>query len=74
MLNQSFDIVIEEDKKSKLFYGSVPNLPGCYSTGDSVEELITNMKEAISLYLEVKKEKKSKILTNNVLGMVRVTL
>ena len=74
MLNQSFDIVIEEDKETKQFYGSVPNLPGCYSTGDSVEELITNMKEAIFLYLEVKKEKKSKILTNNVLGMVRVTL
>ncbi len=74
MLNQSFDIVIEEDKKTKQFHGSVPNLPGCYSTADSVEELITNMKEAISLYLEVKKEKKSKILTNNVLGMVRVTL
>ncbi len=74
MLNQSFDIVIEEDKKTKQFYGSVPNLPGCYSTGNSVEELITNMKEAISLYLEVKKENKSKVLASNVLGMVRVTL
>jgi len=74
MLNQSFDVLIEEDKETKQYYGSVPNLPGCYSTGDSVEELITNMKEAISLYLEVKKEEKSKILNNNVLGMIRVTL
>ena len=74
MLNNSFDVLIEEDKETKQYYGSVPNLPGCYSTGDTVEELITNMKEAISLYLEVKKEDKSKILNNNVLGMIRVTL
>lgn len=74
MLNNSFDVLIEEDKETKQYYGSVPNLPGCYSTGDTVEELITNMKEAISLYLEVKKEEKSKILNNNVLGMIRVTL
>lgn len=74
MLNQSFDIIIEEDKKTKQFYGSVTNLPGCYSTADSVEKLVTNMKEAISLYLEVKKEKKYKLLTNNILGMIRVTL
>lgn len=74
MLNNSFDILIEEDKETKQYYGSVPNLPGCYSTGDTVEELITNMKEAISLYLEVKKEEKSKLLNNNVLGLIRVTL
>ena len=74
MLNQSFDVLIEEDKETKQYYGSVPNLPGCYSTGDTVEELITNMKEAISLYLEVKKEEKSKLLNNNVLGLIRVTL
>jgi len=74
MLNNSFDVLIEEDKETKQYYGSVPNLPGCYSTGDTVEELIINMKEAISLYLEVKKEKKSKLLNNNVLGLIRVTL
>lgn len=74
MLNNSFDVLIEEDKETKQYYGSVPNLPGCYSTGDTVEELITNMKEAISLYLEVKKEEKSKLLNNNVLGLIRVTL
>ncbi|MHA1581359.1 MAG: type II toxin-antitoxin system HicB family antitoxin [Candidatus Baldrarchaeia archaeon] len=31
----------------------VPSLPGCISEGESVEEALENIKEAISLYLEV---------------------
>lgn len=31
---------------------SVPSLPGCFSQGDSFEEAVKNIKEAISLYLE----------------------
>ena len=30
----------------------VPSLPGCISEGDSKEEAIKNIKEAIELYLE----------------------
>ena len=30
----------------------VPSLPGCISEGDSREEAIANIKEAIALYLE----------------------
>ena len=30
----------------------VPSLPGCISEGDSREEAIKNIKEAIELYLE----------------------
>ncbi|RLI19656.1 type II toxin-antitoxin system HicB family antitoxin [Candidatus Bathyarchaeota archaeon] len=31
----------------------VPSLPGCISEGETVEEALENIKEAISLYLEV---------------------
>ncbi len=31
---------------------SVPNLPGCYSQGETFEEAKINIKEAIELYLE----------------------
>ena len=31
----------------------VPTLPGCISEGDSVEEALGNVREAIELYLEV---------------------
>ncbi len=31
----------------------VPSLPGCISEGESVEEALENIKEAIELYLEL---------------------
>ena len=31
----------------------VPSLPGCISEGDTLEEALTNIKEAIDLYIEV---------------------
>ena len=30
----------------------VPSLPGCISEGDSVEDALANIREAIELYLE----------------------
>jgi predicted RNase H-like HicB family nuclease len=30
----------------------VPSLPGCISEGETAEEALTNIKEAIELYLE----------------------
>jgi predicted RNase H-like HicB family nuclease len=34
----------------------VPDLPGCTTAGDTVEEVHQNMKEAVSLYIESLKE------------------
>ena len=35
------------------FWVEVPALPGCYTQGESVEESLRNVREAIELYLEV---------------------
>jgi predicted RNase H-like HicB family nuclease len=35
------------------FWGEVPALPGCYSQGETVDELLSNLREAISGVLEV---------------------
>lgn len=35
---------------------TVPSLPGCISEGDTVEEALGNIKEAIELFLESMKE------------------
>ncbi len=35
------------------FWVEVPALPGCYSQGESVEETLGKVREAIVLYLEV---------------------
>jgi predicted RNase H-like HicB family nuclease len=35
------------------FWGEVPALPGCYSQGETVDDLMVNIREAISGVLEV---------------------
>lgn len=44
--------VILEPSEEGGFTVSVPSLPGCISEGDSREEALANIKEAIALYLE----------------------
>ncbi|MCL0070086.1 type II toxin-antitoxin system HicB family antitoxin [Dehalococcoidia bacterium] len=44
--------VILEASEEGGFTAYVPSLPGCISEGDSEEEALVNIKEAIDLYLE----------------------
>ncbi len=46
-----FRVIIEQDEDG-VFVAEVPSLPGCVSQGDTRAEALTNIKEAISLYLE----------------------
>jgi predicted RNase H-like HicB family nuclease len=43
-------ITVEQDEDGK-FVSSCPTLPGCWSQGDSRQEAITNIKDAITGYL-----------------------
>jgi predicted RNase H-like HicB family nuclease len=46
-----YPVVIHKDKKSA--YGvTVPDLPGCFSAGDTLEDALTNAVEAIECHLE----------------------
>ena len=38
------------------YWGEVPALPGCYSQGETVDELLANLREAIAGTLEVMRE------------------
>lgn len=53
-----FRIVVEYDSETKGYAAYCPELPGCCSAGDSEEEALNNMKEAITLYLEPSPKKK----------------
>lgn len=35
------------------FVVEVPSLPGCYSQGETIEEALANIREAIELHIEV---------------------
>ncbi len=52
MKNYQFTAQIERDKETGLYIGIVPNLPGAYTQGASLDELQENLKEVIALVLE----------------------
>ncbi len=45
-------VVIEEDEEVGGYVVSCPSLPGCFSQGDTVEEALENIKEAVQACLE----------------------
>lgn len=49
--------VVLEPQKEGGYTVTVPNLPGCISEGETVEEAIENIKDAISGYLTVYERK-----------------
>ena len=59
MMKQSkelqFKVVIEQDENG-MYVASVPELPGCYTQGKTLEEVRTRIKKVISLVLKSEKE------------------
>ncbi len=45
-------LVVFEKAKDDTIWVRVPDLDGCFSCGDTIEEARENVKEAIALYLE----------------------
>jgi predicted RNase H-like HicB family nuclease len=53
---KQYDVIIEQDE-DKIYVAHVPELPGCHTQGETLEEVTQNIKEAIELYLEYKENK-----------------
>jgi predicted RNase H-like HicB family nuclease len=51
----TYTVVIHEEPTGG-FWGEVPALPGCYSQGKTVDELLANLREAIAGAVEVMEE------------------
>ena len=45
-----FTVVIEKDENG--YFAYCPELQGCYSQGDTYEEALENIKDAIALHIE----------------------
>ena len=48
----NYVIAIEPGDKKHAFGVAVPDLPGCFSAGDTLDEAIANAREAVELWLE----------------------
>lgn len=47
-----YPIVIEEGSETTAYGVIVPDLPGCFSAGDTMDEAVENSREAIALWIE----------------------
>ena len=71
-----FKIMIEPDEESGGYVVTCPSLPGCYSQGDTIDDAIVNIKEAILLCLEDMQANNEEIhdSSKTLLGSVVVTI
>lgn len=59
-MSYKVSVVIEKDEYG--YYAYCPELEGCQTQGDSLEEVMSNIKEATELYLETLSEEERKDL------------
>lgn len=50
MKTYRFSVIVEKDKDG--YFASCPELQGCYTQGDTYEEALANIKDAIKLHVE----------------------
>jgi predicted RNase H-like HicB family nuclease len=69
---RDFDVVLLEDETGG-YVAIVPALPGCHTQGDTLAEVMENVKEAIDLYLEtLTAQEKKDLLKEKVVGIQKV--
>ncbi len=52
-------VVVEKDKEG--YYAYCPDFQGCYTQGDTYEEVIENIRDAVKLHIEDRLESKEKV-------------
>jgi len=69
---REFDVVLLEDETGG-YVAIVPALPGCHTQGNTLTEVMENVKEAIDLYVETLTEQEKKdFLRQKVVGIQKV--
>lgn len=65
-MSYKVNVVIEKDDHG--YYAYAPELEGCQSQGESYEEALSNIREAVELYLEtLSEEERSQNLSKEIL-------
>ncbi len=59
MQTYNYPVVIEKDEDG--YYATCPSLQGCHSQGDTYEEAIDNIEDAIRLHIQDRLEHKEKL-------------
>jgi predicted RNase H-like HicB family nuclease len=67
MTQKEFYVMIERDEDG-IYIGEVPQLKSCYSQGETIDELMQNMREVIEMCLEELEEEP----TNEFIGVQKL--
>lgn len=64
-MSYNLNVIVEKDEEG--YYAYCPELEGCQTQGDTLDETMVNIKEAIDLYLEtLSEEGKKEIIKNEI--------
>jgi predicted RNase H-like HicB family nuclease len=55
-MNYRYEIIIHWDDEDKIFVAEVPELPGCMAHGKDYDDALSNIKEAIELWIDTAKK------------------
>jgi predicted RNase H-like HicB family nuclease len=55
MASKTFTVLIEQDEDG-IYVAKVPDIPGCYTQGKTVQEAMERIKEAIQVCVEAEKD------------------
>ena len=69
-MTKQFDVVVERDSEG-FYVASVPALAGCQTQARSLDELMSRIREAIDLFLEVQDDQPDQL---DFVGVQRVTV
>ena len=56
MMQHRYEVIIYWSDEDKVYVAEVPELPGCAAHGHSSESALTNVQEAIALWLDTATE------------------
>ncbi|PIP79364.1 MAG: HicB family protein [Ignavibacteria bacterium CG22_combo_CG10-13_8_21_14_all_37_15] len=62
-MSYNLNVIVEKDDEG--YYAYCPELEGCQTQGDTLDETMANIKEAIDLYLETLSEVEKKEIIRN---------
>jgi len=66
MGNYQYTVIIEREADGG-YHAFCPALPGCHSQGDSYEETVSNITEAVALFIESLKQRSEPIPSEDII-------
>jgi predicted RNase H-like HicB family nuclease len=67
MKNYRLSVIVEKDEDGYFVY--CPDLQGCYTQGDTFEEAMANIKDAIKLHIEDRLASNEPITTSEIVSL-----